>query len=284
MRRGLAAAFAVILAALPAQAGMFEDLFAFAEGGAVAPLLGDDGGLSPDPGRFGPRSDAGVCIAAIRQAEADHGIPRDLLLAIGLQEAGISYRGSRTIWPWSLNVAGQGFRFDTRAEAEVFLAETLARGQDVIDVGCLQVNLHWHPTAFPSPAAGFDPARNADYAARFLKQLYQETGDWREAAGRYHSATPDLKQSYLAGVERQLSGLEDTVAALDALVQAAPGIDPSLVAGVTLGPSPRRRMNPLRAPARPGTELSATGLPYRRTLIVLPPRQETADPAALELP
>ncbi len=284
MRPGLAAALVLCLATPSANAGMFEGLFAFAKPGADAPLPDESEEPSPDLAALGPRADAGVCIAAIRQAEAAHGIPTDLLLAIGLQEAGMSYKGSMTIWPWSLNVEGQGFRFNTRAEAEAFLADELAQGTRSIDVGCLQVNLRWHPDAFPSPAAGFDPARNADYAARFLRGLYLETGDWLQAAGRYHSVTPDLRDIYLAGIQKHLGQLGDSAASFDALAeQAFPGEDsPIFAAGVTLDAPVMRRMNPLHVPVRQAVALSAGNEVYRRTLLVLArASDEGMDPVAL---
>ncbi|WP_374434158.1 lytic transglycosylase domain-containing protein [Tabrizicola sp.] len=266
--RGALAAGLVVLAASAAQAELFDGLFGFAE-------------TEPEPGLDGPvlsgsHPDAGLCVAAIRQAEKAHGIPADLLLAIGLQEAGLGLQGSTTVWPWSLNVDGEGFRFDTREEAEDFLARELDAGAQSIDVGCLQVNLRWHPGAFPSPAAGFDPERNADYAARFLRGLHDETGDWLEAAGRYHSATDGLKDAYLAGVERNLSRLEDSAWEVDALADGA---------GLALGTAvaEKRKMNPLRAPVRTGQGGAGGGV-YRRTLMSLPAEDDGPAPDDETLP
>lgn len=250
-------AFAALLlgmVATSADGATFEGLFAFPgqadHAEAAAPALAP----------FAPRADQGVCIAAIRQAEKAYDIPRDLLLAIGLQEAGMSYKGSMTIWPWSLNVEGRGVRFDSRAEAETYLAGELAQGTQSIDVGCLQINLRWHPDAFPSPAEGFDPVRNAEYAARFLRELYAETGDWIQAAGHYHSATPEYKNIYLAGIERQLAKIGRDGGALDALADAAPlpkSESVVLAAGYALRDEGAwmggRLMNPLRAPVRQGS-------------------------------
>nr|WP_238941386.1 lytic transglycosylase domain-containing protein [Jannaschia sp. Os4] len=144
----------------------------------------------------------GACLRAILDAQARHGIPDDLLLAIGLQEAGTRRDGRLTVWPWSVNAAGEGRRFDTRAAAEAWVRARRAAGVRSIDVGCLQVNLRWHPDAFPTPEAGFDPARNADYAARFLRDLHRRTGDWTTAAASYHSFTPGPRARYAAALAR----------------------------------------------------------------------------------
>ena len=46
-----------------------------------------------------------------------------------------------------------------------------ANGVRSIDVGCGQINLMYHPDAFPNLELAFDPQANAAYAARFLKAL-----------------------------------------------------------------------------------------------------------------
>jgi hypothetical protein len=65
-----------------------------------------------------------------------------------------------------------------------------------IDVGCMQVNLMYHPSAFASLEQAFDPSSNALYAARFLNRLFAQTNDWEQAAAMYHSATPELGEDY----------------------------------------------------------------------------------------
>ena len=54
-----------------------------------------------------------------------------------------------------------------------------------------------HPNAFRSLEDAFDPASNADYAARFLSSLAREEGgNWYEAVGWYHSRTSGLAAAY----------------------------------------------------------------------------------------
>ncbi len=71
-----------------------------------------------------------------------------------------------------------------------------AHGIQSIDVGCGQVNLMDHPDAFASLDLAFDPQVNAAYAGKFLKELYDQTGDWTKAVAQYHSATPDIGADY----------------------------------------------------------------------------------------
>ena len=147
----------------------------------------------------------GACVRAILAAQERHGIPGNLLLGIGLQEAGTTRDGELTIWPWSVNAAGEGRFFDGRSTALEWVRRLLTSGVRSIDVGCMQINLRWHPDAFASLEEGFDPDLNADYAARFLLDLYRRTGDWTTAAGSYHSFTPEKRDRYLRSLRRNVA-------------------------------------------------------------------------------
>ncbi|WP_411839743.1 lytic transglycosylase domain-containing protein [Paracoccus sp. ME4] len=165
-------------------------------------LAGLAAAVSPPPAARSEDLDA--CMLAIGAAEARYGIPANLLLAIGLQEAGTRREGQVTIWPWSVNSGGKGYIFESREDAVRFVKSEEARGAASIDTGCLQINRRWHPDAFGSIEASFDPARNADYAARFLSELQAESGDWMVAAGNYHSKDPERHSRYLSGVQTNL--------------------------------------------------------------------------------
>ena len=155
-----------------------------------------DGIPAYDPDHTAPEGPASPCETAVAAAEARHRLPRGLLMAIGLTEAG---RGG-TIWPWTVNAGGDSHYFDSRAEAVAFLRRAEAGGAANLDTGCLQVNRRWHPDAFPDAEAAFDPDRNADYAARYLVSLHREFGTWEAATGAYHSRDPDRAAGYAAKV------------------------------------------------------------------------------------
>lgn len=139
-----------------------------------------------------------LCRQGIGSAERGSGIPPHLLAAISRVESGRRdpVTGDWHPWPWTANAEGQGFFYDSKAEAVAAVRAMLARGIRSIDVGCMQINLMHHPDAFPSLDVAFDPQANAAYAARFLKELYAQTGDWTKATANYHSATPDLGADY----------------------------------------------------------------------------------------
>jgi uncharacterized membrane protein len=139
-----------------------------------------------------------LCAAEIAQAEGAYGIPTGLLDAISIVESGRydSSRRATVAWPWTVMAEGQGRYLPTKAEALAEVRRLKAKGVRNIDVGCMQVNLQYHPEAFASLEDAFEPATNVAYAARFLKGLYEATNNWPTAASYYHSQTPSLAAGY----------------------------------------------------------------------------------------
>ena len=145
--------------------------------------------------------EAGACLPLIKSAEKSQAIPGGLLKAIGFTESGrVTADGRRVPWPWTVNAEGQGYYFEAKKDAIAFVEELQARGVSVIDVGCMQVNLYYHPKAFASLDAAFDPTTNVAYAAKFLNELKAETDDWGVATQYYHSRNPSLCQAYAGRV------------------------------------------------------------------------------------
>jgi hypothetical protein len=146
--------------------------------------------VEPDP--------ATLCEAAVTTAEFVNHLPPRLLGAISLTETGRIDPATGRIrpWPWTLNAEGEGQFFETRQAAVAAVKVLQARGVRSIDVGCLQVNLMYHPDAFASLEDAFDPRVNANYAARFLNSLYANGKDWTSAIAAYHSETPILGEAY----------------------------------------------------------------------------------------
>ena len=144
------------------------------------------------------------CDQAAAGAAETSGVPIDILLAITRVETGRG--GGGQPWPWTINADGQGNWYDSKAAAVAAATAHLGDGTGTFDVGCFQLNIRWHGEGFASLSDMFDPARNATYAADFLLQLYQESGDWAQAVSAYHSRTPEHAERYLAKVKAVLAG------------------------------------------------------------------------------
>lgn len=142
------------------------------------------------------------CAAPAEAAERRHGLPAGLLRAVGTVESGRWDQAARAVLasPYAVNAAGESRFFASPAEAAAFVAERQRQGVRLIDVGCFQIDLFYHPDAFARLEDGFDPEANAEYAARFLERLHAATGDWARAVADYHSARPDPGRSYAASV------------------------------------------------------------------------------------
>lgn len=155
-----------------------------------------------------------ACRSAIAVAERESGIPAGLLQAIGRVESGRRdpETGQTSPWPWVINAEGTGKFFPTKQEAIAAVRQLQAQGVKLIDVGCMQINLHHHPNAFTSLEDAFDPLANARYGAKFLKELNSTRNDWMVSAGNYHSNTPERAASYRAAVAAALPGEQQRLA------------------------------------------------------------------------
>lgn len=161
------------------------------------------------PGRAAKAvSPGGFCAVPVQAAEARYEIPKGLLFAIGQVESGQPDAQHQGLvpWPWTVQAQNQSYYFPDKASAVRWVQVAEARGITAIDVGCLQIDLMYHPQAFKTLDDAFDPVANANYAARFLASLYAQTGDWQLAAGRYHSQTLALAIPYRERVADALAG------------------------------------------------------------------------------
>lgn len=145
-----------------------------------------------------------TCAAATHQVERERGIPRDLLTAISLAESGRWDNINREThaWPWTVTSGEETWRADTKDEAIQRVRTLQASGVENIDVGCMQINLYFHPDAFSDLDAALDPLTNARYAGAFLSRLYGSSQNWLTAAGNYHSSTQRFHERYKLKVAR----------------------------------------------------------------------------------
>jgi hypothetical protein len=143
-------------------------------------------------------SPAQFCETAIAAAGLTARLPERMMQAIAVVETGRpdDHTGVLRPWPWTINAEGQGFFFADKQQAIAAVRALQARGVRSIDVGCMQINLMFHPTAFVSLDQAFDPQANALYAAKFLNALYTASHDWPTTIAAYHSETPAVGADY----------------------------------------------------------------------------------------
>ena len=129
--------------------------------------------LSVSPAASKPRDTAGLCQRATAGQEAARRIPRKLLHAISIAESGRwdKNRRENIAWPWTVTSGGKGRYLPTKQAAIRAVRKLKRQGVRNIDVGCMQINLHYHPHAFESLQSALDPVTNANYASAHLRQL-----------------------------------------------------------------------------------------------------------------
>ena len=124
-----------------------------------------------------------LCERELVRAAATHDVPLSMLYAVGLSESG---RGG-SLQPYALNIDGRSAYEPNKQAALRAFRQAKLGGAKRIDVGCMQINHHYHSESFGSLEDMFDPAQNVAYAARFLSELKEREGSWTKAVARYHA-------------------------------------------------------------------------------------------------
>jgi len=121
-----------------------------------------------------------------KEVAAHHRMPSEVLYSLALTESQVRLQnGEVRPWPWTLNVKGKPYFYDSRAKACDALTQFLASTQS-IDIGLTQHNWYWQKSFFESPCAAFEPEDNLHHAARILQEGMRKHGSWVKAAGHFH--------------------------------------------------------------------------------------------------
>ena len=149
------------------------------------------------------------CSKFFSHFEKKFNIPSNTLHSIALKESGKKHKTRKItiVWPWTVNVEGKGYHFNTKKEAVNFVRKQIIRGRESIDVGCMQINLRHHLQAFNSLDQAFEPDYNVRYGAEFLRSKYDQLKSWHKAIAHYHSATHSLGSKYKQDVVKISSNM-----------------------------------------------------------------------------
>ncbi len=145
-----------------------------------------------------PPYDWYACEDEARRLELQEKIPKLLLTAVTYTETGRRGPQGQKImsWPWTLHAEGKSLHFRTKEDAVNAVRALMDRGVRNIDVGCMQINLRYHPQAFTSVEEALDPLANLSYGVAFLKRLQARHKGWPAAIQNYHSANKSVNQVY----------------------------------------------------------------------------------------
>jgi len=124
-----------------------------------------------------------ACEREMKSASVKYDVPLGVLYAVGLTESG----RRDSLQPYAMNIEGRAYFATSVADGVQHFEAARTAGARLIDIGCMQINEHFHGDKFASVATMFDPHLNVDYGARFLKTLRAQEGDWTLAVARYHA-------------------------------------------------------------------------------------------------
>ncbi len=145
-----------------------------------------------------PSYDWYACEDEARRLEIAEKIPNLLLTAVTITETGRRGPQGRRImsWPWTLHAEGKSLHYATKAEAVTAVRDFMKRGVRNVDVGCMQINLRYHPHAFTSVEEALDPVANLAYGVSYLRRLEARRKGWPAAIRHYHSANRSVNERY----------------------------------------------------------------------------------------
>ncbi len=132
------------------------------------------------------------------------GIPPRLLYAIAMQESGRFDKTEEGLkpWPWSLNVAGKAYYFNSMEMAWEALRGFFDKQPSNIGIGLVQVTWPFNREILVDPYTALEPTINLGLGARILRGCFDRLGDWWLAVGCYHSPTPARAADYRERVRR----------------------------------------------------------------------------------
>jgi hypothetical protein len=136
------------------------------------------------------------------RAAREHSVPVAVLYAVALTETG--QRGD--LHAYAMNIHGRPAFNKSLDEALATFDAAKKQGEKLVDIGCMQINHYYHGRQFASVEQMFDPARNVDYAAKFLKSLQSKEGTWTAAVARYHAGPGNApaQKTYVCAVIKNM--------------------------------------------------------------------------------
>jgi hypothetical protein len=121
------------------------------------------------------------CTKYFETYEKHFAIPKGLLEKISHHES------STHPWTIHINHNKKSYFFKNKEAMVKYVSKLNDLGYQNIDIGCMQVNLSYHKSEFSKIEHIIEPEYNVYYAAKLLKNHYNQTGDWFRAVAHYHS-------------------------------------------------------------------------------------------------
>ncbi|WP_323947474.1 lysozyme family protein [Aeromonas hydrophila] len=137
-------------------------------------------------------------------------VPVKLLYAVAMNESLHPTSHKRAIpWPWTANVDGKSYRFNSREELYNFSNELISTGKRSIDICASQINWYWNHKRFKNLYEATDPAICLETSAKILSENHAKTNNWIMAAAIYHNPSSEAKQQrYIKSLKKNLKYID----------------------------------------------------------------------------
>ncbi|MFC0409175.1 transglycosylase SLT domain-containing protein [Roseomonas elaeocarpi] len=163
-------------------------------GAALAGVIAVSGsGVAQARGNTAPAGDnpRAACLAAARMAEAESNLPQGLLVAVALAESGLH--------AYALNIGGRSYFPEDSDTAHRLLAGS--KPQQSVMAGCVQINARVHARNSDWP---LDPIQATRWAARHLREKFNQTGDWGDAIRRWNGGAARTANNLVCRIQAKL--------------------------------------------------------------------------------
>lgn len=164
--------------------------YAAAQGTIQGYLYAETEALAEGAGSWRRCADVLRLFARVKQATGVHELT---LYGLAMNES----RYKNRPWPWTLNIGGKGYRFDTKEQAWAVAEKLLKSGYVNFDIGITQTSWKYNGRRYRSTWEALDPLTNMLVAANILIENYNETRDVNKSVGYYHNRSPDRWIPYL---------------------------------------------------------------------------------------
>lgn len=153
----------------------------------------------------GARAAGDECQVHAAAVEKQFNIPKGLLLAISLVETG----NAGSPQPYALSINRRTVAAKSAADVARHLRTANGGVARNAFVGCMQISVRYHRSAFGSVDKMADPKANVLYAGRMLAGFYRSTGSWSKAVMRFNGAGSHRQAvAYVCKVWNHLSALD----------------------------------------------------------------------------
>jgi len=130
---------------------------------------------------------------------SERNLPPEVLYAVALKESRLTISpGNSAPYPWTLRTKSGSQRFKTINEAKKALIVALKINKPIqLDIGIMQINLHYHRNRVKSPEDLLDPITSIQIGADILvESILRHPNDLELGIGRYYARNEKKARAY----------------------------------------------------------------------------------------